>query len=207
MLLNKVFITKVQNEHTCLNIISRIYSRSEEHLFRRTFTSSNLKSWRKLSNYLIIPSNLPCHILSKIINWWNKLFYTQRAEIDRLVITMVLVDIFLTLQFYPIILPLSISLKRKTYRDMKGKLIQLLESVLSVSWCDFNKRCEDFLREVGRKWCSNEIAKKWYFEHAGVWDESVCQIVLYEVISWKIEISWLHKKQTLKWLWRSMKWM
>ena len=29
--------------------------------------------------------------------------------------------------------PLQISLKRNTYRDMKGKLIQLLEPVLSVS--------------------------------------------------------------------------
>ena len=33
MLLNKFFITKVQHEHTCSNIISKIYTRSEDICF------------------------------------------------------------------------------------------------------------------------------------------------------------------------------
>ena len=39
------------------------------------------------------------------------------------------------------------------------------------------------------------------------WDTSGRQFVLYEVISCKMEISWLHENQTLKWLWRKMKWL
>ena len=41
-------------------------------------------------------------------------------------------------------------MKKKTYRDVKGKLMQLLESVLSVSWRDFNKSCNDTLLKVGK---------------------------------------------------------
>ena len=38
-----------------------------------------------------------------------------------------------------------------------------------------------------------------------VWDKTTRQIVLYEVISYKMEISWLQENQTLKWIWR--KWL
>ena len=48
---------------------------------------------------------------------------SQSAEIDILVISRVTSDICLSLQFYPITLPLEISLKRKTYRDVKGKIL------------------------------------------------------------------------------------
>ena len=52
ILLNKFFITKVQHEHTCSKIISRIYSRSEEKLFWRAFPSSSFQTCRELSDYL-----------------------------------------------------------------------------------------------------------------------------------------------------------
>ena len=38
-----------------------------------------------------------------------------------------------------------------------------------------------------------------------VWDKCGRQIVLYEVISWKMKISLLHENQTLKWFLRKMK--
>ena len=138
MLLNKFFITKVQNEHTCLNkITSRSYSRSEEQPFGRQF---EIAASKHDENCLItfVPWNFPYNILSitacenqKLV---KKAFLraSQSAEIDILVISNVL-SIFLSLKFYPIIHPSTISLKRKTYGDVKGKLIQLLESVLSVS--------------------------------------------------------------------------
>ena len=60
MLLNNFFITKVQHEHTCSNIISRIYLRSEEQYFL-------VAAFKHEKNcpITLIPSNFPCHILSR----------------------------------------------------------------------------------------------------------------------------------------------
>ena len=72
MLLSKFFITKVQYDHTCSNIISRIYSRSEEHLFWSTFTSSSFWTWQKLPNYSIIPSNFHAIFFRTVIACENQ---------------------------------------------------------------------------------------------------------------------------------------
>ena len=140
-------------------------------MIRRLFVSEDIFQWQLLNMRKI--AQLPLfHQMTRsiffravkarksIIGKISFLRASQSAEIVRLAISRVLSDIFLFLQFYPIILPLKISLKRKTYRDVKGKLIHLLESVLLVPQHDFNKSCKDFLRREGKKWCSNEEANK-----------------------------------------------
>ena len=56
------------------------------------------------------------------------------------------------------------------------------------------------------KWNGVQMKSKTYdtWNRQVVWDKSGRQIVLCEVISCKVEISWLHENQALKWLWRKL---
>ena len=84
MLLNKFFITKVQHEHTLLNIISWIYSRSEEQLFRGDFLVASSKQDENCP-ITFIPSHFPFHILSRTNDARKPIiseisFFTRRPE-------------------------------------------------------------------------------------------------------------------------------
>ena len=117
--------------------------------------------------YHILPSNFSCLILSDSNSTRKSKigkvsFFTRKPECRNLQTgnfqgTLRYFFISVVLSYN---VPLTKSLKRKTYRDMKGKLIQLLESVLSVSQRGLNKSCKDSPRQVGKKWCSNEIANQ-----------------------------------------------
>ena len=63
MLLNKLFITKVQHEHTCSNITSTIYSRSKNNCFEGHVLAAAFKHDENCP-ITFIPSTSPCHILS-----------------------------------------------------------------------------------------------------------------------------------------------
>ena len=120
MLLNKLFITKVQHEHICSNIISRIYSRSKNNCFEGHVLVAASKHDENCP-ITFIPSTSPCHILSysnsgrkSIIGEIN--FFYGQTRVQKLVDWQFLgySPIFLSLQFYLVIFLLTISLKRET---------------------------------------------------------------------------------------------
>ena len=85
-------------------------------------------------------------------------FFTGKlgAEIDKLVISIVLSDIFFISVVLPYKPPFNNKPEKESLQSVKGKLIQLLESVLSVSYVTSTKAAKILFE----KWKRNDAQMK-----------------------------------------------
>ena len=108
---------------------------------------------------------------------------------------------FFFLCSFPIIFPLTISLKGKPTEIWQENLFSYWNQYYQSHNVTSSKAAKIFLDK--KKWNGAQMKSQTYdtWNRQVVWDKSGRQIVPYEVISCKMEISWLHENQALQWLW------
>ena len=159
--------------------------------------------------FAFIPSNFQCHILSRCKIVWKLTifeisFFTHKPECRNWLTGNFLGTLryFFCLCSFPIIFSLTVSRKRKPTEICKVNLFCYWNQYYQSHNVTSTKAAKIVLNK--KEWSDARMKSQTNdtWNRQVVWNKSECQIVLYEVTSCKMEISWLQENQTLNWPWR-----
>ena len=159
--------------------------------------------------FAFISSNFQCHILSRCKIVWKLTifeisFFTHKPECRNWLTGNFLGTLryFFCLCSFPIIFSLTVSRKRKPTEICKVNLFCYWNQYYQSHNVTSTKAAKIVLNK--KEWSDARMKSQTNdtWNRQVVWNKSECQIVLYEVTSCKMEISWLQENQTLNWPWR-----